>query len=737
MTFTRNRPDADRDLELLIQEVEEETRKRRRRQLIRAVVLISVVALIAGLLAIVFGGGSHEPSSTPAPTVPSVAFDGSNPSSSNLGVLPVGVGLLDGTSCSSPTSCVLVGSGWSGTVDSNVAFRTSDAGGTWTSSAVPASGYGIADVTCSASTCIAGGGNQPKTGHLLVDRSTDGGATWTASTPPLGSRGEVHATACATANACILTTEYGLFWSSNAGATWHAAVSASPGVTTLACVARSSLCIAGGLAPDSNRGTAPRLLMRSEDAGRTWSVVDRLPRDVVALVDATCPSSRSCDVVASLGALDRDELLTTSDGGASWSSHLMPKPIAFGGGLLCASSAVCMGWSNGNSLAHTGTVVALTKDGGVNWSSVTGLSDISILSATCNTGSTCELVGSDAVGVVVLGSSNGGESWRQQTLPAGVLGITGMSCSSVTDCVIAAHSDRGGSAYSTPNGGFGWREDSVPAGTSDLTGISCPTATFCAAPADGILTSTDAGAVWTLTRYPLGTNQLEGVSCETSSWCVLVGGRSRSLISEQGSDQADSVVLVWRNGRLRRASLPAGITSQLVAVSCASGGTCVAVGGVSGEFGPTFPGFAVVMWSRNGGLTWSRATIPASTIALTSVSCPTSKVCVAAGQQLGRHTSEPLVIASYDGGAKWAVVSTVQRSGVLSQVACAGATRCVAIGTYEPFAVELVAPKGGAFTSSILMHAYKLVGVIRSGTLFGVPAASSPLQPKVVVIPVR
>jgi hypothetical protein len=196
-------------------------------------------------------------------------------------------------------------------------------------------------------------------------------------------------------------------------------------------------------------------------------------------------------------------------------------------------------------------------------------------------------------------------------------------------------------------------------------------------------------------------------------------------------------VLVWRGGRLYRVRLPDGITSQLEAVSCASGGTCVAVGGVSGEFGPTFSGLAVVMWSRNGGLTWHRSTIPASTIALTSVSCPTSKVCVASGQYLGRHMSEPLVLASYDGGAKWSVASTVHRSGVLSQVACASSTRCVASGSYEPFVVELIAPRGGAFTSSILIHAYKLVGVTQSGTLYGVPATSSPLQPKIVVIPVR
>jgi hypothetical protein len=105
-------------------------------------------------------------------------------------------------------------------------------------------------------------------------------------------------------------------------------------------------------------------------------------------------------------------------------------------------------------------------------------------------------------------------------------------------------------------------------------------------------------------------------------------------------------------------------------VSCASATLCLATGVVP-EVGEPFAGQLIA--STDGGSTWTAATLPPATRALSGIACPTATFCVTVGASID---------VSNDGGMTWipkAVTGTVG-TGALRSVACASATQCVAVG---------------------------------------------------------
>ena len=733
-------PPAPEPVEVLIKEAR---RRGRRLYAQRAMVVLVVVALVAAILFVVLAARPSGSVPVTAPTAPTAAVPIDESSSTTLGVLPPGITSLGGVACSSPTACVIVGTGGIGGTDRNLAYHTTDAGVVWSRAFVPGIGVEMANVACAGATCVSSGGYQLHTGRIVVDRSTNGGASWVASTPPIDARrAQIDSIACPTEMTCLLSTGVSLYWSVDAGATWHrAAVPVATAFGTLACMSVTA-CVATAKKPTPARSgdPAPSYVMRSSDAGRTWSIVLTLPPSD-GFLDPSCPTPTSCSVLELPSNTSRLRILTTNDAGSSWTVHTLPRAISTGGGLACPTALECVAWSSSFEFTtRTSTTTILrTHDGGSTWSRQTDAHPgVAITLATCSSATTCELIGSDDVGVVVMGSRDAGHSWAFQSLPPGVLQVTGTACTSLKSCVIAIRANRGDGAYVTPNAGIGWTAAPMPTSTAALTEITCPTATFCAGAANGIVASSDAGSTWTLTRFSLGDATLNGISCTSSASCVLVGGTAVSLVLPGGPRRNASVVLLWRGGRLHRVPV-SGVTSQLQAVSCTVGETCVAVGGALG-FGPTNEGPPAVAYSHDGGHTWSRATIPVSVAGLSAISCPTAQVCIAAGWYNGQPGSEPQIISSIDGGTHWSVVPTVHRNGGYLGVACATAARCVATGVWgerdKPFSVLINAPgSGGPFSAlRLTTPSYSVVGRISSGAVFGVPSNAPADQPRIVRI---
>lgn len=164
---------------------------------------------------------------------------------------------------------------------------------------------------------------------------------------------------------------------------------------------------------------------------------------------------------------------------------------------------------------------------------------------------------------------------------------------------------------SNPAGGPNtWKTTSLVSDIG-LTSISCPTNQFCAA-TDGlsgdVLVSTDpTGGASTWQTFTLPTQGvLNRVTCTAASFCVAVDG---------GGDVFTATNPTGGAGAWQEANVIAG--EQLGDVSCVGSSLCVAVGvGLATSTDPT-----------GGASAWRSTTA----ISADSVSCPTSTLCVLAG----------------------------------------------------------------------------------------------------------
>jgi hypothetical protein len=315
---------------------------------------------------------------------------------------------------------------------------------------------------------------------------------------------------------------------------------------------------------------------------------------------------------------------------------------------------------------------------------------------TCPTASTCVAVGEyyDSAGneqalIVTLS----GTTWTatEAPLPAGAQPsgprgayLNSVACSSATDCVAAG-------VY------------------FDSSGDS-----------QGLIVS-GSGTSWTATKAPLPANAqanpdvtLHSVACAALS-CAAIGDYTDSSGDNQGLLLAGSNT-AWTP---TEAPLPANASTPgfvgLDAVACPSDAACMAVGGYYDSSGNTQG-----MLLTGSGSSWTAAQAPlpadASTgdpsVALVSVTCPSSSSCVAVGSYDGSTTDDHLGLILTGWGSSWTAIespapsntATPQGTG-LSAVTCASATACVATGQYTDSTTNqyafLVTGAGSSWTAAI------------------------------------
>ena len=128
---------------------------------------------------------------------------------------------------------------------------------------------------------------------------------------------------------------------------------------------------------------------------------------------------------------------------------------------------------------------------------------------------------------------------------------------------------------------------------------------------------------------------------------------------------------------------PAG-TGQLDAVTCAGPTHCWAVGapGPTAATGTTSSAppspVTVIDATVDGGETWTGQPVTLTPApALTAISCPSDRLCMAVG--LSGTGTAGVVLTTGDGGATWAQASVPPGAIVVTGVECAGADDCTAI----------------------------------------------------------
>ncbi len=158
-----------------------------------------------------------------------------------------------------------------------------------------------------------------------------------------------------------------------------------------------------------------------------------------------------------------------------------------------------------------------------------------------------------------------------------------------------------------------------------IRSVSCPSVSLCVG-VDGagdVATSTDPGAGrWQIVNVD-GSNAMTGISCATNALCVAVDGAGDAVVSTDPIGGHDA----WRVEQV-------DFNRPITGVSCPSSSLCVAIDSEGDAVTTTNPGDGSAVWTVAhvdmgqvvcGGPAGGRP-CPAG---LTSISCPTSSVCVA------------------------------------------------------------------------------------------------------------
>lgn len=275
-------------------------------------------------------------------------------------------------SSANATSCWAVGStaGIGGVPNGAALVATRDGGATWTPESVPATVGYLSDVACTDTRhCLAVGQVDQSTNGLgAVVGTVDGGGTWSLQSLPAGTT-DVTAVTCLPNRHCIAMAEAGASsWAlatNGPGAAWHQAgtlPSGLLGVTAVSCTDALHCWATAHTAIDVDHRAGA--VATTADGGATWTAV-AVPSGVGTLDALSCfdtspaptasttageaaPVAAWCAVAGTTETgLDnartgRGLVLTTADGGASWTSQPTSGLAAAWTGLSCLAPGSCV-----------------------------------------------------------------------------------------------------------------------------------------------------------------------------------------------------------------------------------------------------------------------------------------------------------------------------------------------------------------------------------------------------------
>jgi len=325
---------------------------------------------------------------------------------------------------------------------------------------------------------------------------------------------------------------------------------------------------------------------------------------------------------------------------------------------------------------------------------------------SCTSTRTCVAVGyrADASGAErTLIEARSGATWAISTssdrpVPANVL--TGVACPAARRCVAVGSSSTDGdvlAALTEVQVGAGWAVAGVALvrGTawSELAQVACSSPSSCTAVGSTIshrvqstLVETWDGRHWHLHASPDApgaiASVLDAVSCPTARSCMAVGS------STYASGATRALVESWDGRAWRIVAFPAPSStaprawSELSSVSCATAGSCVAVGDAATSAAKPFVALAALWSARTWRLVAAPQPVRSTRSPLLGVSCTTARSCIAVGfSVIGPQTST--LIERFD-GTTWRFMAAPNLRGAtlsrLSDVACTSAVTCTAAG---------------------------------------------------------
>lgn len=638
-------------------------------------------------------------------------------------------GFLAGTSCSSETACMAVGS-YENRLGTEVALAEAGHGGTWRVRAVPgpagarwARFFGVSCTSANACTAVGWYRNNALDVRPLAKRWN--GRHWRIQAVPRPSGGAetgLFAVSCASARACTAvgaatsstgrTTALAEAWN---GSRWR--IQRTPGpagslggeLLAVSCSSAKACTAAGSYGASSGQG---RTLAERWNGAR-WRL-QAMPSPAGSpgsgIAGISCAALKSCVAAGSYSTKGgASRMLAERWNGSRWRIQARPGPAGATGsaflGVSCSSPGACT--AAGSYVTKTGPARTLAERwNGRDWrvqASVApaGGAGAGLAGVSCPSARACTAVGSYATRAGLdqtLAGHWNGTSWRRQASPsplgaAAFNQLAAVSCTSAHACtVVGSSSGRGGNDRALAEGwnGARWRLQGArnPAGatSSQLVSVSCTSTRACIAVGrrynhrDMTLAERWDGTRWRVqaTPDPAASHQsdLSAVSCTSARACTAVGSY------EDTAGHQQPLAYRWNGTRWTSQAVPsAGSSSQLFAVSCASAASCTAVGGA---------GDGSMLAERWNGTTWQvqAAAKPAGFQGggFSGVSCTSSRACTAVGSYFIK-TAGPLTLAERWNGTSWRVQSTpnapsAQRNELFG-VSCATATSCTAVGYHS------------------------------------------------------
>jgi hypothetical protein len=569
---------------------------------------------------------------------------------------------------------------------------------------------GVACVT--ATNCFAVGfsPNGPGSSTLVEQWN---GAAWTllaSSNAPGAAQSRLAGVACVNASLCFAVGSAvtgGSFktlierWN---GSSWAVVASPNPAgahfpdLNGVACASATS-CFAVG-----STGTSPERTLVEHWNGAAWSISASANPSGSAqsyLTGVSCPSASSCFASGSSDTSPATTLIEHWNGSA-WSIVASPEPAGvesvFLGGVACPSTASCfaVGYSQTASTVQT----LVERWNGAAWTIVASVNPVGgqtneLVGVACGGASSCFAVGSTDGATMI--QRFGGTSWTVSgTAKAGDL--RGVACASAPSCEAV-----GAAATGTVPGlidrwnGSGWAVAGHPSPTATdatLTAVACPGATTCfgvghfttTRHTTATLVERSNGTNWVIAASPNPAgvaSELSAVSCVSATDCFAVGsthtsaGPRRTLV-EHWNGTAWSIVASPNHPNGSQGNLG----NALRGVACVSATNCFAVGAWIGQV----PFTLVEHWN---GTTWTIVSSPNQSLtgdnALNGVSCASVTVCFAVGRWQDASLSSSKTLIERWNGTAWSIVTSPSPGASdafdeLSGVSCGSATSCFAVG---------------------------------------------------------
>lgn len=382
-------------------------------------------------------------------------------------------------------------------------------------------------------------GNSSVDVHTML--TTDGAKTWSTRTlasypdgleqaDPQGSAACLPSGRCVADAANFYLYTAGLVATTADGTTWTPVAPPNVGnaATGVSCTTSSTCYRIDEY--ESPTGYAARLIV-SHDDGSTWAMVT-LPAGVEPVLLAGCQSATACEVIGVSGVklvaglLDEFDYtassvleLSTSDGGATWTTHRLAGALATPEVASCTSGVACVVLVRTAPPFASPTSALVSTTDGTTWTSRAvplasiGLSDLPFVNTSpwalaCATSGFClfsevpQSYGSSAV----LVSHDGGTTWAAGIAPGSSSIVDSVACFAADTCDAvygAAGSPAPSALAQTSNGASSWSTArALPKAVKGVGQLACADASHCVlaygglSAAGGALSTTDAGTTW-------------------------------------------------------------------------------------------------------------------------------------------------------------------------------------------------------------------------------------------------